>query len=81
MLYGAECWPIKYEHDKKIRVAEMRMLKWMCGHTRLDRISNECIKKKVGPTPVDEKIREMLLRWFGPCAYVTFKCPSMTYSK
>ncbi|KAG5584525.1 hypothetical protein H5410_044959 [Solanum commersonii] len=32
MLYGAECWPIKNSHTQKMKVAEMRMLRWMCGH-------------------------------------------------
>ena len=33
MLYGAECWPTARRHVNKLSVAEMRMLRWMCGHT------------------------------------------------
>ena len=65
MLYGSECWATKYENEQKMRVAEMRMLRWMCGHTRLDRIRNEKIREKVGVAPIDEKMRESRLRWFG----------------
>jgi Reverse transcriptase (RNA-dependent DNA polymerase) len=65
MLYGSECWGVNYEHEQKMRVAEMRMLRWMCGHTRLDKIRNECIRNKVGVAPIDEKMRETRLRWFG----------------
>ena len=43
----------------------MRMLRWMCEHTRLDKINNECIRKIVGITPIEEKLRETYLRWFG----------------
>ncbi|KAF3654566.1 putative pre-mRNA-processing factor 6-like [Capsicum annuum] len=65
MLYGAECWPVKNSHIQKMRVAEMRMLRWMCGLTRGDRVRNENIREKVGVTPVECKMREALLRWFG----------------
>ncbi|XP_070021990.1 uncharacterized protein [Nicotiana sylvestris] len=47
-----------------MKVAEMRMLKWMCGHTRLDKIRNEDIREKVGVTPMDDKMQEARLRWF-----------------
>jgi hypothetical protein len=33
MLYGAECWPTKRRHAQQLSVAEMRMLRWICGHT------------------------------------------------
>ena len=36
MLYGAECWPTKRRHVQQISVAEMRMLRWICGQTRRD---------------------------------------------
>ena len=37
-VYGAETWAVKKVHKKKIDVAEMAMLRWMCGVTRLDKI-------------------------------------------
>ncbi|XP_070014878.1 uncharacterized protein [Nicotiana sylvestris] len=64
MLYGAECCPVKNSHIQKIKVAEMRMLRWMCGYTRMDKIRNEDIREKVGVTPVDDKMWEARLRWF-----------------
>jgi len=48
-----------------MRVAEMRMLRWMSGHTRLDKIRNESIKEKVGVVPIEDKLREWRLKWFG----------------
>jgi hypothetical protein len=38
MMYDAECWATKGQHVQKMSVAEMRMLRWICGHTRKDRI-------------------------------------------
>ena len=43
----------------------MRMIRWICGHTRLDRIRNEVIRDKIGVTFIEEKIGEARLRWFG----------------
>ena len=65
MLYGAECWPTKRQHIQQMSVAEMRMLRWMCGHTRKDRIRNEVIRDRLGVAPVDEKLVQHRLRWFG----------------
>ncbi|VFQ80896.1 unnamed protein product [Cuscuta campestris] len=52
MLYGAECWAVKKTHVRCLHAAEMRMLRWMCGKTRLDMISNEVIRRQVGMAPV-----------------------------
>uniref|UniRef100_A0A1S3YG52 Reverse transcriptase domain-containing protein n=1 Tax=Nicotiana tabacum TaxID=4097 RepID=A0A1S3YG52_TOBAC len=65
MLYGVECWLVTNSHVQKMKVAEMRMLRWMCGHTRFDKIRNEFIRDKVGVAPVKDKMRETRLRWFG----------------
>ncbi|XP_070016022.1 uncharacterized protein [Nicotiana sylvestris] len=65
MLYGSECWPVKIIHVQKMKVAEMRMLRWMCGHTRLDRIRNEVIRDKVDVAPIEDKMRKTRLRWVG----------------
>ncbi|KAJ4769085.1 Transcriptase [Rhynchospora pubera] len=46
-------------------VAEMRMLRWICGHTRKDRIRNDDIRDMVGVAPIEEKLIQHRLRWFG----------------
>ncbi|XP_070034932.1 uncharacterized protein [Nicotiana tomentosiformis] len=64
MLYGAECWPVKNSYVQKMRVVEMRKLRWMCGCTRRDRIKNKAIRDRVGIASVEDKVRESRLRWF-----------------
>ena len=38
-------WPMKRRHVQQISVAEMRMLRWICGHTRRDRVRNDDIRE------------------------------------
>ena len=37
----------------------------MCGHTRKDQIRNEDIRESVGVAPIEEKLVQRRLRWFG----------------
>jgi hypothetical protein len=46
MLYGAECWPTKRWHVQRLGVVNMHMLRWMCGHTRKDRVRNDDIRDR-----------------------------------
>jgi len=65
ILYGSETWPIKRVHEKKVNVAEMRMLRWMCGVTRKDKIRNDYIKGTVKVTEVSAKMQERRINWYG----------------
>jgi len=40
----------------------MRMILWLCGHMRLDKIRNEVIRRKIGVASIEDKIREARLR-------------------
>ena len=50
LMYGAETLALKKAQEKKLEVAEMRMLRWMCRVTKQDNIRNERIRgtTKVG---------------------------------
>ena len=65
LLYSAERWPTEKLHLPRMKVAEMRMIRWIGGHMRLDKISNEVIRGKIGVVSIDNNIREARLRWFG----------------
>ena len=55
MLYDIECWAIKRYHAQDM-IAEMRMLRWMCGNTRRDKVRNKDIHTKIGVTSIEEKM-------------------------
>jgi hypothetical protein len=65
LLYGSECWAMKKVHESKLEAAEMRMLRWTCGRTMLDRIPNEVFRNELQVVPISAKVREGRLRWFG----------------
>ena len=49
----------------QLDLAEMHMLRWMCGHTRKDRVRNDDIQDRDGVAPIEEKLVQHRLRWFG----------------
>ena len=53
MLYGAECWPTKIRHVQQLSVAEMHMLRWICGYTRMDRVRNDDIRDRLGVASIE----------------------------
>uniref|UniRef100_A0A0N4WN98 Reverse transcriptase domain-containing protein n=1 Tax=Haemonchus placei TaxID=6290 RepID=A0A0N4WN98_HAEPC len=61
MLYGSECWPLSKSHEIQLHSAEMRMLRWACGWTRLDRIRNEDVRTVMQTAPVQLKMRKQRL--------------------
>lgn len=64
-MYRAQCWQIKNAQVQKMRVAKIRMLRWLCGHTLRGRIRNKVICDKVGVVPIEDKMREARLRCSG----------------
>ena len=62
MTYGAEMWNIKKAQEKKLDVAEMKMLRWICDHTRLDKIENREIRLTTKAIEVHRKVKEKRLR-------------------
>jgi len=55
----------KRRHVQQLSVAEMRMLRWICGHTRRDRVRNDDIRDRLDVAPIEEKLVQQRLRWFG----------------
>nr|XP_009623978.1 uncharacterized protein LOC104115112 [Nicotiana tomentosiformis] len=47
-----------------MKVVEIRMLRWIYGYTKRDKIGNEDAQDKVGEAPVEDKIWKARLRWY-----------------
>jgi hypothetical protein len=54
MLFGAETWPMKRQ-TKKLEVAEIKNLSWLCGLTKHDRIRNEKIRGTAKVVEIPQK--------------------------
>ena len=65
MLYGLETVPLKKTSERRLDVAEMKMLRWTCGVTRKDKIRNVHIRGTVKVAEASRKVQEARLRWYG----------------
>ena len=65
LLYGAETWATTRGQEARLEVNEMRMLRWMCGVTRRDKIRNEHIRGTARVVQAFKKITEKRLKWYG----------------
>ena len=65
MTYSSECWAVKQSHIQKLSVAEMRMLRMMCGVTRRDRVRNTHVRASLGVESIEDKLAHRRLSWFG----------------
>ena len=61
VLYGLECWHLKKTQVQRLMVAEMMMIRLMCGYSRIDRISIGIIRDLVKVAPIEHKMRETRL--------------------
>ncbi|KAK3563927.1 hypothetical protein QTP86_006213 [Hemibagrus guttatus] len=64
MLYGLETVSLRKRQESELEVAELKMLRFSLGVTRLDRIRNEYIRGTAHVGRLEDKVREARLRWF-----------------
>ena len=63
IIYNAETWAAKKAQEKMFDVAEIRMIRWMSGVTKLDRIRNERIRGTTKVGEIFRKVQESRLKW------------------
>jgi hypothetical protein len=65
MLFGLETVAMRKRQEAELEVAEMKMLRFSLGVTRIDRIKNEYIRGTAHVGGCGNKVREARLRWYG----------------
>ncbi|KAK3553750.1 hypothetical protein QTP70_009196 [Hemibagrus guttatus] len=65
MQYGLETVSLRKRQESELEVAELKMLRFSLGVTRLYRIRNEYIRGTAHVGRLGDKVREARLRWFG----------------
>ena len=66
IMYGNETWALIKAEQNLLERTEMRMLRWMMGIKRIEKIRNEEIRARTCVANISEKIREARLRWYSP---------------
>ena len=56
---------MKKAHGKTLEVAKIRMLRWMSGVTKLDRVRNERNRGITKVAEITKKVQESRLKWYG----------------
>ena len=65
MLYGLETVALTKRQEAEMEVAELKMLWFSLGVTRMNKVRNECIRGMADVGRYGEKTWEARLRWFG----------------
>lgn len=66
MMYGLETMSLTKRHEEELEVGELKMLRFLLGVTRMDKIRNtEYIRGTVQVDRFVDKAREARLRWFS----------------
>ena len=65
MLYGMETVTVTERQMGKMKVAELKMVRWALGMTRKNKIRNEYMRGTAKIAKLGEKLRNARLRWYG----------------
>ena len=65
LLYGAEVWTVGKKEERILEATEMRMLRRIKGVTLRDRERSDNIRRELGVSDINEKVKEIRMRWYG----------------
>ena len=65
ILDGMETVAMIEKQEKKMKVAELKMVRWALGVTRKDKIKNEHVRGTAKMAKLGDKLWGARLRWYG----------------
>ena len=65
MIYGAETWALRADHERMLERAEMRMVRWMLRISLKERKTNKELREKLQIEDITQVVRRARLRWYG----------------
>ena len=65
LIYGSECWALHKAEQQKMHTTEMKMLRWIQGKTRKDRIRNDKFRSDAMVKPITTYVTQKRLSWYG----------------
>ena len=65
MLHGKETVAVTERQVGKVEVAELKMVRWALGMTRMGKIRNEYVRGTAKMAKLADKHRNGRLRWYG----------------
>ena len=65
LLYGSETWPMTLENERRLKTADSRMTRKMCGNNLCKTNSTDNLRKITGLEDITDSLRKRRLRWLG----------------
>jgi hypothetical protein len=65
MTYGSETWVMKRQQEVRLERTEMKMIRWMCGVSLMEKNTNVKLRERIGIKDISTVCREKRLRWLG----------------
>ena len=63
LVHGTDAWALNNAQGNKWEVAEMRMLRWVCGEMKLDKTRNEKIRGTTKVEEIGNNVQERRSKW------------------
>ena len=76
LRYQSEIWTLTSNERQMLTTTEMRCLRKAAGKTRMDKIKNEEIRRRVNMQPAEQTANKNKIRWWSPVKRMTPTAPT-----